>query len=221
MLYGYRHDNRGYPRTYCRCVGLDNMEYIIRRDALVSGATKHITGAGYKNVKKDLLNQRFGLLIVLYDTGIRNNNGNVIWHCLCDCGNECDVSSTNLISGHTMSCGCRHKSKWEMFIKDYLRDNNIQFIEEYRFADCRNKKQTDTLPFDFYLFNQNKIIEYDGLHHFQPINGWGGEEKFRTTVENDNIKNEYCKTHNIKILRLPYTLSKEEIISQINSFINS
>lgn len=31
------------------------------------------------------------------------------WHCLCKCGNELDVDTRNLNSGHTTSCGCRQK----------------------------------------------------------------------------------------------------------------
>lgn len=34
----------------------------------------------------------------------------VKWHCICDCGNECDILSNALVSGKTKSCGClKHK----------------------------------------------------------------------------------------------------------------
>lgn len=47
----------------------------------------------------DKKNKRFGRLIVLY----KNHK---TWHCKCDCGNETDVNSSDLNSGHTTSCGC-------------------------------------------------------------------------------------------------------------------
>ena len=56
---------------------------------------------------KDLTNQRFGKLVVLYDTGKRKNR-QAVWHCKCDCGNECDVVGGALRSLHTTSCGCSH-----------------------------------------------------------------------------------------------------------------
>ena len=31
----------------------------------------------------------------------------VIWHCICDCGNEAKVSETALVHGSQISCGCR------------------------------------------------------------------------------------------------------------------
>jgi len=59
---------------------------------------------------KDLTGQRFGRLVVLYDTGERKS-GNVVWHCKCDCGNEVDVISGNLASGNTTSCGCYNRER--------------------------------------------------------------------------------------------------------------
>lgn len=57
----------------------------------------------------DLTGQRFGRLTVLYKTDKRKN-GSVVWHCICDCGNECDVSAGQLTrtTKPTRSCGCLH-----------------------------------------------------------------------------------------------------------------
>jgi very-short-patch-repair endonuclease len=107
-----------------------------------------------------------------------------------------------------------------MFIHDFLSELNINFTEQKRFFDCRNKKQSDMLPFDFYLIDYNVLIEYDGLHHFEPIKGWGGEDKFKITKENDGIKNNYCLTHNIPLLRLPYTYTEEKIKSEILNILS-
>lgn len=53
---------------------------------------------------KNLIGQRFGRLVVQYRA--TNKNGRVAWHCLCDCGNERDITAGNLLSGKTKSCGC-------------------------------------------------------------------------------------------------------------------
>lgn len=57
----------------------------------------------------DLTGKTFGLLTVIYrapdhisSSGIKR----VKWHCKCDCGNEIDVLSSNLVAGKTISCGC-------------------------------------------------------------------------------------------------------------------
>lgn len=58
--------------------------------------------------KKNLLNKRFGRLLVVRETNERKH-GQIIWLCQCDCGNEVDVMSHNLIKDNTKSCGCIHK----------------------------------------------------------------------------------------------------------------
>ena len=75
--------------------------------------------------------------------------------------------------------------------------NKIEFIQEKRFVDCRDKKP---LPFDFYLPQYNLIIEFDGRHHFEE-KGRGNHE---ITVKHDEIKNQYCKDNDINLLRIPY-----------------
>ena len=61
----------------------------------------------------DITGLRFGMLIATHMTGNKTKSGNYIWHCRCDCGNEVDVSSSHLVSGHTTSCGCNKLSKLE------------------------------------------------------------------------------------------------------------
>lgn len=58
----------------------------------------------------DLTGQRFGRLTVLSELG-KAKDGGTIWMCLCDCGNEVQVKSGNLRSGHTLSCGCLMKDR--------------------------------------------------------------------------------------------------------------
>lgn len=58
----------------------------------------------------DITNQKFGKLIALYPTEKRSGK-NVVWHCKCECGNECDISSNHLRRGETKSCGCLHKQR--------------------------------------------------------------------------------------------------------------
>ena len=56
-------------------------------------------------MKKDLTNLIFGRLKVIKNIGT-NKYGFALWECLCECGNTVIITSRNLISGHTKSCGC-------------------------------------------------------------------------------------------------------------------
>ncbi len=128
----------------------------------------------------------------------------------CKCGNVFTTNLTNYIRHNVNRCpACSSKeSNGEFRIRNYLDNNDIEYIQEFRFNDCRDKKP---LPFDFYLRDRNLIIEYDGMHHYQKTY-YGDYEK---TVEHDKIKNQYCKDNGIDILRIPFWEynSIEEILS--------
>ena len=60
--------------------------------------------------KKDLTGHRFGRLVVIREAG-RSKDGKVLWLCKCDCGGEVVVTSDNLRSGNTQSCGCLKRER--------------------------------------------------------------------------------------------------------------
>lgn len=56
--------------------------------------------------RKDMSGKRFGKLTIL---GVNTNGTKKLstsWDCLCDCGNIKSILISNLISGHSASCGC-------------------------------------------------------------------------------------------------------------------
>ena len=150
--------------------------------------------------KIDLTGQRYGKLICLYP--IYNTEGkHTLWHCKCDCGNECDVDMGNLRSGKSQSCGCTQSKQEEKIIK-LLTQANLPFTYQEKFLDLKNKE------FDFRIgteLEKGYIIEYDGQQHFKYTGtGWDTKEHFEKTRQNDLIKNHYCFRNNIPLIRIPY-----------------
>ena len=82
------------------------------------------------------------------------------------------------------------------------------------FNECRYKNK---LKFDFFLPDKNICIEYDGQQHFYPIRYFGGKKSFELQKIKDKIKDDYCISNNIKIIRIKYDKQKDEIISIIES----
>ena len=159
----------------------------------------------------------FGVEFLSQDS--MNDKGQWLWKCRCGiCGNVFVDLPARINSGHVTSCGCRVQSSGEEYIQNLLEDMNVNFKPQYTFADCKNKYP---LHFDFAIFNCEKVIgliEYDGKQHFEAIDWFGGEDGFRKTKQRDEIKNTYCKSHDIPLLRLPYTLSIDEIKKQIHEY---
>lgn len=57
----------------------------------------------------NITGRKFGRLTVLFPTEKRDHIGSVYWHCRCECGNELDVTQSNLVYGNYRSCGCLKK----------------------------------------------------------------------------------------------------------------
>lgn len=62
----------------------------------------------WQNNTLDLRNRKFDRLRVIepYTGPNHLKYGGNLWVCHCDCGNDCIVETSNLMNGHTRSCGC-------------------------------------------------------------------------------------------------------------------
>ena len=151
----------------------------------------------------EITGQRFGKLVVIkYIDSIKSGGSfRRRYLCQCDCGNQTIVSTTDLLSGATRSCGCL-KSRGQEKINTILSINHIPYQIEYTYPDLLGEKNRH-LRFDFWV-NNEFLLEYDGKQHFNPTGGWGEGDKYIKIQKNDQRKNEYAKSHNIPLKRIPY-----------------
>ncbi len=125
---------------------------------------------------------------------------------------EFPITPDNLKRGK--GCPICRKSKAETFIREWLIDNNINFIEE---AHANNKKyfaQTHLTKsrFDFLIHDYKIIIEYDGIQHFMISDFSKKEEKniqrakcnFEKLKKADKEKDLLAKKSGYSIIRIPY-----------------
>lgn len=151
-----------------------------------------------------------------------NSKGQWLWRCKCGlCGNEFVALPAKINNGHITSCGCAIQSSGERYILSVLDGMQIEYSQQYMFADCKYK---NSLRYDFAVFNNHKLlylIEYNGKQHYEQIEFFGGQVGFKETKARDKIKKQYCKLNNIPLLILPYTLSNDEIKKQIYEYHSS
>lgn len=114
------------------------------------------------------------------------------------CGYTWTLNAQSLKLNGTRCRKCSYTYKGEDKIIEILQCLNCNYIHQHKFEDCKDKK---CLPFDFYLPDYNLCIEFDGEQHY--VSKFG-VDNFIKTQKHDNIKNEYCKLHNIELLRIPY-----------------
>lgn len=108
-------------------------------------------------------------------------------------------------------------SKGERVIADYLRKNNIKFVSQKRYKECRYKHP---LPFDFYIPQYCLLVEYDGKQHFTPDGKMVTAEDFDGRVIKDTIKLKYAMKNDLILLRISY-LETEQISEILDEVLNN
>jgi hypothetical protein len=165
----------------------------------------------YKESVHDKLSQKYGNEYVLLDEYVDSTTKMKFQHNTEKC-NEIFYRNWNHFYSAERLCPCtRPFSKGEDSVMDFLDSISIEYKKQYTFHDC--KGDFKSLPFDFSIFNEDDniicLIEYDGRQHYEPVNFGGCSDEVAlqehlNTFKNDQIKNEYCRTNNIPLLRIPY-----------------
>lgn len=192
----------------CKCECGEYVEY--RADLLASNKA-YSCGCSRRSTI-DLIGDKFADLTVISEehrSKRTSDKNRKTWLCRCECGELTSASTRDLQSGRKLSCGCRTDSKGEAVIKEYLESRSINYISEYKFKDLYFKSTSYPLRFDFAILNSKgkveMLIEYDGMQHYKPSSYFGGQEEFERVKLRDRAKDDYCKEHDIPLLRIPYT----------------
>lgn len=189
----------------CECGTIKSVKSISLRNGDISSCgcyrQEQLRKAKYQKSEEEMLNKRFGKLVVKQRSERKGNGGELYWICQCDCGKTIEVRGHELRrkdENRTVSCGCYHRSIGATNIMDCLIFNGVEFIDEYVFSDLPKSR------FDFAIVENGKIvrlIEFDGEQHYKDVKQWGGLE---LQQERDKVKNEYALSHNIPLVRIPY-----------------
>lgn len=195
-------------KCQCNCGNI----IIVDGDKLRNGNTKSCGCLQKERASQskliDLTNRRFGNLKVIKRSG-STNDGHALWLCKCDCGSFKEISGKSLISGHTKSCGCV-KSFGEKEIISILEKHNISYQKEFIFSELRSEKNKP-LRFDFAIFNGDNLlflIEYQGEQHYNKKSRYYSN----TLVKHDEMKIDFCKNKDIKLLILDKNSNLEKDI---------
>ena len=86
-------DSRSLKNGWIKACGDSSCSFSVREKKI---RTRH----------EDLTGKRFGKLLVQRMTPERSDTGQVLWECLCDCGNTVIAPTSQLKAGYRKSCGC-------------------------------------------------------------------------------------------------------------------
>lgn len=117
-------------------------------------------------IPKDFSNLKFGRLTVISIATNRGKQNQILWNCICNCGNNKIVSGANLKHNITRSCGCLliESKKREKSPKDIKRCNSLYHrikkgAAERNFCFKLTKEDVYKLIFNncFYCNSKDKI----------------------------------------------------------------
>lgn len=139
--------------------------------------------------------------------------------CQCkECGYLFPTTPALLALGY----GCREcadKSLGEQKVLDYLIEHNIRYTLQKKFKGLVGEGNK-ALSYDFFLPELRTLVEVNGKQHYQPIEYYGGEAKFRQQQEHDRRKKQYALDNNYSLLEIKYNQIKK-IDEILNNYLNS
>lgn len=141
--------------------------------------------------KKGMIGSKHNRLTVLSQATSRNYKRQ--WNCLCECGNESIVTTNDLTSGNTKSCGClQRESLKKMNVK---HGGSIEHKKEYATwcamkTRCYNEKSTDYPSYGGRGIKLSK--EWD--ESFESFySDMGDRPSDKHSIDRIDVNGDYCK----------------------------
>ena len=137
-----------------------------------------------------------------YDYSVTKYNGNAFpIKYICKKHGEIEQIANYHISG--AGCPFCKSSKGEKRITEFLKSNKIKFKHQMKYDDLKDK---DLLSYDFYLYDYNLLIEFNGEQHYHYASYFHKNlHDFHRQLHHDWLKRKYAKKNNIRLLTIPYS----------------
>lgn len=136
---------------------------------------------------------------------------------ICPIHGEFEQIPDNHLQGH--GCPKCNRSKGELLIESFLKNNNIQYICQYPIDVDIEINASGKAKIDFYLPKLNVFIEYSGMQHYVPIEYFGGKLKFEQQQRRDQCIREYSKYNNIQLIEFKFDQSDNEVIQTLKQLL--
>ena len=130
----------------------------------------------------DLIERHFGRLTVVALDGVHESpcgTKRKMWRCICDCGNETVVSTSNLLNGTTKSCGCWKHEK--------LREHNTihNGTHDRLYGIWKNMKHRCNNPKDsrFNVYGKKGVKVCEDWNEYENFKTWAYSNGYDENAE--------------------------------------
>ena len=145
VLSVYKNENNKIRAiTRCRCGNERDVDIysLLRNDERAITDCENCTKKKRLKDYSYLVGQKYKKLTVL--SWYRDENNDVFCHCLCDCGEKCDIRAITLLEGKIGSCGCLKRKDYSFMIGQTYNNLTVLDIsrkmikdENVTFARCK------------------------------------------------------------------------------------
>ena len=127
------------------------------------------------------------------------------------CNTIYKVTPNNFFTGYR--CPYCNSPRGETIISKILDTLNIKYEYQKSFDDLID---VHPLSYDFFIPNQAILIEYQGIQHYQPVDHFGGGDRFKIQQKHDKMKLSYAKANHYNLIAVPYT---QDTFSKIKKYM--
>lgn len=162
----------------------------------------------WENIKE--LVESYGYTLISTELDYENQHSKL--KAICPNNHEYEFYINNFKRGKR--CNKCKMSGGEQKIERLLQQYSIDYIFNYRFSESCIKNK----PFDFYIPSLNLCIEFDGQQHYHIQFGKSLLDLMNQKYI-DDIKDEYCFSNDINLIRIPYwdfNYIEQMLISRLN-----
>ena len=238
VVYGieYKYDSKNHRKRYCKCTCDCGNDFSAHVNRLVRGM---ITSCGCKKLSpgkridrqkyydEELIGKRYGFLTIKsVGHKVFGNYKKRYAHCLCDCGNEIDVRTSDLYSGRTKSCGCfKEKSIVESNIyhgqcysRLYMIHSNM--VDRCYNPHCKTFKDYGGRGIKVCEEWNGKLDKFVNFYNWAMSNGYDDKLTIDRIDVNGNYSPENCRWVDMHIQNTNKRLQKSNKSGYANIFWN-
>ena len=139
--------------------------------------------------KPEWIDKKFGKLTVIgYELVERKKGKQWYWKCRCDCGKETLVEPINVISGHSLSCGCM-KTHYGA-VKHGESGSRLYIIWSHMLTRCDPKSKEKSV----YRYALRGISVCDEWKEYKRFSEWAKNNGYKEGYSIERIDNDgnYC-----------------------------
>jgi hypothetical protein len=166
-------------------------------------------------MRSNLVGNKYSRLTVIAYK--ETKKGKAYWNCICDCGNNTCISTSDLVTGNTMSCGCLNKEITSKLMTTHGLSKTSEYFIWLSMKDrCLNPKNKNYFNYG----GRGIIISEKWINSFETFLKDMGNKPKKHSLERVNNNEGYNKDNCKWVTMLKQANNKRNNVKILNTDTN-